>query len=97
MTVEDDPDVDATPLGVNEGVDYAVMMLTAQFADQEQDKLDRMLGAVDLGNDGVMRAIVLPAQCDVTAECVEQIEMTVGVDTVALNHAATNALKDIVE
>jgi hypothetical protein len=74
MAVEDDPDVDATPLGVNEGVDHAVLILTAQFADQEQNQLDRMLGAVDFGNDGVMRAIVLPAQRGVTPECVQQIE-----------------------
>src|SRR5271166_5062414 len=76
MAVEDDPDVDAAPLGVDEGVDHAVMVLPAQLADQEQNELDRVLGAVDFRNDGVMRAIVLPAQRGVTPERVEQIEMS---------------------
>ena len=56
-----------------------------------------MLGAVDLGNDGVMWAIVLPAQRGVTPERVQQIEMAVGVDAVPLDHAAAHALKDVVE
>lgn len=97
MAVEDDPDVNAAPLGVDEGVDHAVMVLPAQLADQKQNELDRVLGAVNFGNDGVMRAIVLPAQRGVTPERVQQIEMTVGVDAVTLNHAAAHALKDVVE
>ena len=54
--------VDAAPSGVDEGIDHAVVVLPPQLADQEQDQLDRMPGAVDLRNDGVMRPIELPVQ-----------------------------------
>ena len=48
-------------------------------AEQRRELAARL----DFGNDGVMWAIVLPAQRGVTPERVQQIEMTVGVDAVA--------------
>src|SRR5271165_1425735 len=51
-----------------------------QLADQEQHQLDRMPGAMDLGNDGVMRSIELTVHRRVAPERVQEVEMAHRVD-----------------
>src|SRR5271166_966180 len=84
-------------MGEDEGVDHTIMVLASQLADQKQHKSYRMLRAVDLRNDGMMRQIALSVHCCLAPERVQEVEMAKRVDTVTLNHAAAHALKNIIE
>ena len=75
MAVQDNLHIDAAPVGEDEGVDHTIVVLASQLADQEQHQFYRMPRAVDLGNDGMMRPIVLAVHRRLAPERVQQVEM----------------------
>jgi hypothetical protein len=83
MTVEQDVHVHAAVPGVDQGVDDAVAVLAQQVADEKQRQLDRMFGAVDLRQDGMVRAVIPAVEQGLPAKGVEQVERAQRIDAVA--------------
>ena len=97
VAVEDEADVDAAVARADEGVDDAVAVGAAQFADQEEADGDVELGAVDLGEDGVVGEVEGAIEHLGLPEGVEEVEGGEGVDAVGLDDAAADGLEDVVE
>jgi hypothetical protein len=82
MPVEQDMHMHAAVFGVDQGIDDAVAVLAQEVADQEQRQFDRMPGAVNLGQDGVVRTVMLAVEQRVSAVGIEQVERTERVDAI---------------
>ena len=85
MPVQQDIHLDSAVLGMYQGIDDAVSVLAEEVANQEKRQFDRMPGVVDFRQDGLVRSVVLAFKQGVPAKGVEQIEVTLRVDSISLN------------
>src|SRR5690606_22390208 len=83
--------------GLDERIDDAVAMFALQLAEEEEAQADRVARPVDLGEDGVVGAVIFPVRQGVAAKGVEQVEAAERVDLVFLDDAAADALEDVVQ
>ena len=59
MPVEQDMHMHAALLRVYQGIDHAVSVFAQKVADQKQREFDGTSGAVYLGQDGMVRTVIL--------------------------------------